>query len=366
MSVSTRNCSIFYVHGKRAAPTPLPRACICFNPNMSTPVQIDRKEIELLAYYVWEYRGRPMGSPDRDWYAAEQILAYRTLYPLPSAFTCGIDDVATGGGATSGSTFFVLPVAAANDFSLRAASLVPAGRNEFHAAEMRKGEENAYEAFLALVAEFIEANPYSLVCTLGADLSWRTEFSDSAERICEDVLKSFGVADRGIAKRLTKLSPPLWNLARLLRFVGNTAMLILEIDTDSMIGGLAADNIPTGATSISGTEFLARLANAYSTKYFVGAPRLGVSSSSVQIVPSQNSFMVQAADVVGNFALANASYQLGLTTTGRKAKSEIFQRVFGPQPAIAIQALAQLTGDEIEPAAAGNLKFLASDHFYDV
>jgi len=30
---------------------------------------------EKLAYYYWERRGRPLGSPEIDWFAAEQALA---------------------------------------------------------------------------------------------------------------------------------------------------------------------------------------------------------------------------------------------------------------------------------------------------
>jgi DUF2934 family protein len=33
-----------------------------------------REEIEKLAYRLWEERGAPLGSPDDDWYRAEQEL----------------------------------------------------------------------------------------------------------------------------------------------------------------------------------------------------------------------------------------------------------------------------------------------------
>ena len=41
-----------------------------------------------LAYKLWEQRGRPLGSPDVDWFAAEQALyvslaASRLIDPLP-------------------------------------------------------------------------------------------------------------------------------------------------------------------------------------------------------------------------------------------------------------------------------------------
>jgi Protein of unknown function (DUF2934) len=39
------------------------------NPSTS---ESDRKAVELLAYELWEQRGRPAGSPDGDWLRAEQ------------------------------------------------------------------------------------------------------------------------------------------------------------------------------------------------------------------------------------------------------------------------------------------------------
>jgi Protein of unknown function (DUF2934) len=34
-------------------------------------------EIARLAYELWERRGRPLGSPEIDWYAAERVLGVR-------------------------------------------------------------------------------------------------------------------------------------------------------------------------------------------------------------------------------------------------------------------------------------------------
>jgi hypothetical protein len=36
-----------------------------------------RKEVARLAYELWERRGRPLGSPEMDWQAAERALAMR-------------------------------------------------------------------------------------------------------------------------------------------------------------------------------------------------------------------------------------------------------------------------------------------------
>ena len=80
---------------------------------------------------------------------------------------------------------------------------------------------------------------------------------------------------------------------------------------------------------MDGKEVVARLANAFSKQIFPDAPRLVTNSASVNIVPSEVSYLVQASDVLGNFVFAHASSALGLKTTGRVRKSIIFERVFG-------------------------------------
>ena len=115
---------------------------------------------------------------------------------------------------------------------------------------------------------------------------------------------------------------------------------------------------------MSGSAVLAKFSNAYANRLFPDAPRTAADGSLVAILPSEQSYLVQAADVIGNFAFSHAMYVLGLQTKGRERKSRIFEAVFGSQPAILISPFTQLAGNEIEVTVAGNLKFLASDHFY--
>ena len=56
---------------------------------------MNHQEIERLAYRLWQERGMPMGSPDEDWFVAEQLLKrrYRSGLSMPemplAAFTMG-------------------------------------------------------------------------------------------------------------------------------------------------------------------------------------------------------------------------------------------------------------------------------------
>jgi len=40
-----------------------------------------KAQVERLAYWLWQQRGSPMGSPDADWFLAEELLKrqYRRL-----------------------------------------------------------------------------------------------------------------------------------------------------------------------------------------------------------------------------------------------------------------------------------------------
>lgn len=338
---------------------------IYVSPVQNRTVDLNRKDIELLAYRLWEDGGRVIGTPEKDWYGAEQVLAYKTLYPAPAAVTCGIDDVATERQATAGWTFFMLPTAAVADFTSHASQLVPPGQSEFHAKKMNlRSEALHYERFLDLISKTIEAHPYSLACTVGADISWKSQFAAFAQQIIGSVLGALNISDNALAKQLLKVTPPIWTLLRLVRLVGPSVSMSLEIDADSTIAALPASIVEIANVHRTGTEVLARLANAYSGKVFWTSPRLAPDGSSISIIPSERSFMVQAADVVGNFALADACHTLGMPGEGRRVKSEIFRRVFGVKENLV--QLASISGTEIELLAAGHIKFVASDHFYDV
>jgi hypothetical protein len=53
------------------------------------PYESRHEFVEKLAYKLWEQRGRPLGSPDVDWFAAERavyasLLASGMISPLPN------------------------------------------------------------------------------------------------------------------------------------------------------------------------------------------------------------------------------------------------------------------------------------------
>ncbi len=47
----------------------------------------ERKQIEKLAYQLWEGRGRPLGSPDDDWFRAKREFIESSDSPLRLPFS---------------------------------------------------------------------------------------------------------------------------------------------------------------------------------------------------------------------------------------------------------------------------------------
>jgi hypothetical protein len=45
------------------------------------------EQIENLAYRLWEERGGPLGSPDDDWFRAEQEFTQRSHWPSRLPFS---------------------------------------------------------------------------------------------------------------------------------------------------------------------------------------------------------------------------------------------------------------------------------------
>ena len=45
------------------------------------------EEVEKLAYQLWEERGEPIGSPDDDWFRAEEELIQGSAWPSRLPFS---------------------------------------------------------------------------------------------------------------------------------------------------------------------------------------------------------------------------------------------------------------------------------------
>lgn len=274
----------------------------------------------------------------------------------------GIDDIATERALSSGWSYVVLPKADAAHFSSRAqAFLAPAGLTEFHAKEFKPSRAKQCKAYENLLSALRKTAENAALCLLACSLyddTFHPTFTSFSARITQNVFGNLGVSDQTVIAAAPKAASPLFTLMRLLTAPEGAVLSSIEMDQDIPLSTFAAQTFVAHGKSLPATQLLAILAEAYRKQYFPRSPQL--FPSGLAFVDSPLSFLVQAADVLGNFSVNYLMSKLGTVTKGRAMKSKIFETVFGD---LLTQSqfgqFAVLTGSQAElaPSQAGALTF---------
>jgi hypothetical protein len=278
--------------------------------------------------------------------------------------SAGLDDIATERQMTSGWSFVVLPTTAVPQFSADAQKLLPSAKNEFHAKDLNIGDAvecQAYKEFLSLLRKTAEASLGSILACSVNDQTWHADLTGHADRLVTGVLANLGVADKAVADGAKDAAPSLFTLHRLMNSPAKTAatVTLLEIDKNTTTGLFAAKSVVINKKSMPATRLLAMLSNGYRKQRFLQAPEL--DAAAIAVVDSEASFLVQGADVLGNFAMNYLIRNLVSATPGRTKKAQIFEDVFKDLlPQTQFGQIAALSGPALEPALkqAGALTFM--------
>lgn len=278
----------------------------------------------------------------------------------------GLDDVATEKGLASGWSFFVIPEEAVAPFAVEARNLLSKKMTEFHAKEFKHKNTDqcrAYTDFLTLIRRTAEAAPAAMLASTLNDRSWHTDLTSFAGRLANNVFTTLGITDQGVIDGAREAAPSLFTLQRLLTSPPSTCatLRILEADETTTMAAFAARTVTVNGHSLEATRLLAMLAESYRQKQFPQSPAL--RPEAINIVESSASFLVQAADVLGNFSMNYVIRNLGPTTAGRTKKAEIFESVFRDiLPHTKFAEMASLSGTEFELALkqAGALTFVVT------
>src|SRR5271154_134455 len=281
--------------------------------------------IEDLAYSLWEQRGKPLGTAEVDWHDAERML--REQQSAPNILACGIHEFTTGKHYTSGWTYFVLPSSAVADFAERAARLLPVGVKEFRARDFKDSEAAAFEDFLRLIRESIDHHENALLEAVSKGSGWAKDLYESSMRLVGRGFGDAGVSDQKIVAIAQKCAPPLFTIQRALQNLGSKDELQFEISVNSATAPFAALQMLMHLHTVAIAPTLAQAFDAHASNLFPDSPRLNPDGSGIGILATARSFLVQASEVVGNFAAAATEIDTNSHGPGRKA--EIFEAVFG-------------------------------------
>jgi hypothetical protein len=257
--------------------------------------------------------------------------------------TAGVDEVASETQLSEGWTYAVLPADAVQRID---AAVTACHVSHFHGKEFRRDHAADYETLLVAGRGELERSDTPFLTFTLLEKSWKGEFVPFGKRLISDAMQQVGVTAPGAIKIAEHLFPGLMTLQR---FADNREhdSIEVEIDSDDISKNLGDSSVTIAGKSIETARLLAAGYEGYRRNRFPKSPQLG--GAKIRALDDAQSRVIQLADVFGNFALAYVFVRLGLATSGRVAKAEILQRVFGEalKPASIAEA-AELVGNDIQ------------------
>lgn len=269
-------------------------------------------------------------------------------------FITGIDDIATMHASCSGWTIVTFERAALSEFDRKASQiLASSGLSNFHAKDFRRNKSAYYKEFLILLRETLESNKGFICCTLlGSD--WRDKFELFCNNVIRNAFTKAGINDQSIIDGSIRIAAPLFTYQRIADSKCNGGLTTIQIDRDSVLDNLINNDLLVQGQKFSSQLPIVAALRAYGRCQFPNAPE--VLSDSILIVPDECSFIVQAADIIGNFSTSLVKNHLNKNPSKTNVlKCSIFCDVFGDIIDLsAIPSSVSMCGDDLElaPGAA--------------
>lgn len=266
----------------------------------------------------------------------------------------GIDETASETQTSDGWTYCVLTDDAAQHLVADHANILARGTvKSFHGKKFKAHLAQEYRDFLSAIRLRSENAARRLLALKLMDETWKTEFVPFIHRVTANAIAAVGLANPSALAAINRIMPAIAELQRLLRDVGSSEVISLEIDRDSVTKKLPTLTFSRGATEASAEKVLRGLYAGFAKKNHPDAPAL--SPAGVRIVSDTNSVIVQAADVFGNFALAHASSVIGHGSKKLALKSKIFADIFGDDltGTSAAAEIALSSNNELQIAQSG-------------
>jgi len=241
----------------------------------------------------------------------------------------GLDEIATETQKVSGWCYFAVNEQNYIEFEKDVTELLSNTNKltSFHGKKFKIEQANEYRDFLKIIRKHSELSNPSLVCCTLNNPTWNQQYIDFCDRLFTNVLTNVGVSNPKLIDITKHFVGPLFVLQRMTSSFESPASIQLEVDSDDI-----KEKFAGSTTQIQGFDFgsdflLEQFYNIYRKYQFPNSPEL--IKNGISVLKDEKSFLIQAADVIGNFSAAYIYYKLENTSKSRIEKGKIFEEVFG-------------------------------------
>lgn len=262
-------------------------------------------------------------------------------------FVTGIDDIGTMSGKCSGWTVVSIDHELLEKFEEEARKILQsANLKSFHGKEFKRKKSDFYIQFLKLIRSMLESGKGFVSCTLlGQD--WKSEFDTFCGNVIGGSFSQAGVDAGEITEASKRIAAPLFTYQRLASDKSQGGSTQIQIDRHALIDQLASSKVDLNGVEMSGQMPIVSALRAYGRDRFPKSPE--IERDSIVICSDEDSFMVQAADIIGNFSTAFAFKNLGKISKSNDLKCSVFEQVFGDILDLnSFPESVKLNGDDLE------------------
>lgn len=242
-------------------------------------------------------------------------------------FVTGIDDVGTMNAKCSGWTVVSIEHALLEEFEKEADQILKSAKlNSFHGKEFKRKKAKYYVEFLKLIRSMLEKGNGFVSCTLlGQD--WKSKFEEFCGNVVDGSFTEAGVPAGDVTEASRKIAAPLFTFQRLASKKLQGGSTIIQIDRHTLIDQIDSSTIELRGVEMSGQLPIVSALRAFGKVLFPNAPE--IERDGIAICPDEDSFLIQAADIIGNFSTAFAFKKLGKNSNSNDLKCSLLEEAFG-------------------------------------
>lgn len=262
-------------------------------------------------------------------------------------YIAGIDDTGSTNIQSEGWAVFLISEEDKDEFSSKAQHLLSQTKmGAFHGKNFKRRFEVQYKEFLLLIKDYLEKENRSLIACSILNESWKNEYREYCKNLIIKALDGSDINDPGFEKGVIRLAGAFFDFQKLTSDFSGQSALTIEIDKHSVTEDLSNLELVVKGITINPLKIISVIYNGNRKTRFPNSPEL--IENGINILCDEDSFLIQAADIFGNFSLAYSRHILGGQGEGTMRKAEIFEKVFGDllEPSY-IKKNLKLEGDEL-------------------